>query len=95
LIMPGPPQYPIEGLKRGFAAGTHIPARHSHQPRAGRSQLRAEAAQTAMNTAANAIATDARPQGDDRNEKLLELVGPLGEYHRRRLAFTDGKAQQH
>ena len=97
LIMPGPPQYPIEGLKRGIRLlAPHIQRAIRISRALGEANLRADAAQSAMNTAPNAIATlrpDLRVM--TANEKLHELVeSGWAHISSGAFAFTDRKAQQ-
>ncbi len=98
FIMPGPPGYPIDGLKRGIRLlAPHIQRAIRISRALGEANLRAEAAQSAMNTAPNAIATltpDLLKMMTG-NEKLLELVRiRLGENRRRcfRLHRPQGSA---
>ena len=98
LFMPGPPGHPIDGLKRGLRLlAPHIQRAIRVSRALGEANLRAEAAQTAMNTAPNAIAT-LTPELKimTSNDKLLELVDSgWAAISGGAFAFTDRKAQQH
>ncbi len=97
LIMPGPPGYPIDGLKRGLRLLAPHMQRAVRISRAlGEANLRASAAQSALETAPNAIATltpDLKIMNLNAKANALVEAG-LAKIVERSFVFSDRKAQQ-
>ncbi len=97
LIMPGPPGQPLDGLKRGLRLLAPHMQRAIRISRAlGESNLRAAAAQSAMDVVPNAVASlTPSLKMMSANPKLLELVDTgWAKIVDGGFAFTDRKAQQ-
>jgi hypothetical protein len=97
LIMPGPPGMPLDGLKRGLRLlAPHIQRAVRISRALGEANLRASAAQSAMDLAPNAVAT-LTPSLNliGANTKLRELVETgWARIAGDAFAFTDRQAQQ-